>query len=445
MNAFGVRGFALISALFLFFHVADGAQALYSVNADWSGTQNPSGTWSYNYNDAVITEYQTFWWGQPGWGYNWLGDGGILKGPALSSGTDPFGNPVTPPHDWQSNDVVLHALSIPYGGDTTFLNVKWASPASGRIDISGRAWDAQIASDRDVSWTLALNGETYAQRPSVRGLYRTNLEAQFEANLVGSHILTNVLVRQGDILEFRVVAQTYYGHFVGLELNIVPQQPFISSPVLSAAPYSLLSFSNLTSGGIYQLQRWVSWYWTNQPVTFTASDTFYTQLVAGVAVNSDYRLALSPVPSQAFAAAQVVNGFLVGATVTSAGSGYVTVPAVDIVGGGGSNATAVATITNGIVASLHITDAGIGYTNPPTIRIDPPPTASVPASSVNPLLRLDASGLEPSTSFQIQYQPDLNTPWANWPGSLLTPAQATQSQYLPMTNSSGFFRFQAVP
>ena len=82
---------------------------------------------------------------------------------------------------------------------------------------------------------------------------------------------------------------------------VVIEPPFIPNPVLGIAPMSFLSFSNLTVGGVYQLQQSVAWYWSNQPVSFTATNALYTQMVAGVAGSGDYRLALNPVPAQAFA------------------------------------------------------------------------------------------------------------------------------------------------
>ena len=141
---------------------------------------------------------------------------------------------------------------------------------------------------------------------------------------------------------------------------VVIGPPFIPNPVLGIAPMSFLTFSDLTVGGTYQMQRSVGWYWTNQPVSFTATDAIYTQMLAGVAGSGDYRLALNPVPAQAFATAQVVNGFVVGAAVTSGGSGYVTSPAISIVGGGGAGATAVSHISGGVVTGISITEAGIG-------------------------------------------------------------------------------------
>ena len=160
----------------------------YDLNADWSNTQNPNGVWSYNYNSSPIGNFQTFWWGQPGWGDWWIGEASILKG-SQPTGTDPWGSPVGPAHDWQTNDVMLAAMSVPYGGETTFVNAKWTSPATGVIDISGRAWDAAIFPDRNVTWQLLVNGKMLAQRVSMRGLNRNDKGAPLSANLTGKRML----------------------------------------------------------------------------------------------------------------------------------------------------------------------------------------------------------------------------------------------------------------
>ena len=225
---------------------------------------------------------------------------------------------------------------------------------------------------------------------------------------------------------------------------VVIDPPFIPTPVLNIAPMSFLAFSNLTMGGVYQLQQSVGWYWSNQPIRFTVTNAVYTETVAGVAGSGDYRLALDPVPAQAFATAVVDYGFVVHATVTSGGSGYVASPAVTIVGGGGTNATAAAHITGGVVTSITITDAGIGYTNTPTIRIAPPPAAAV-SPTVLPMMRMDAARLAPYDNYQIQFKPDLGNAWGNWNGGLFTPTGVTDSQYLFVTNGVGFFRLQYVP
>jgi hypothetical protein len=225
---------------------------------------------------------------------------------------------------------------------------------------------------------------------------------------------------------------------------VVVDPPFISKPVLGITPMSFLSFTNLTVGGVYQLQRWSTWYWTNQPLSFTATNPLYTQMFAGVVSTGDYRLALNPVPSQAFATPEVINGFVVGATLTAGGSGYVTSPAVTIVGGGGTNATAVSHISGGVVTSISITDAGIGYTNTPTVRIAPPPAAAL-FPSVEPVMRVDSANLAPYENYQIQFTPFLGGPWTDWNGGLFYPTGVTNSQYLFITNDIGFFRMKHEP
>jgi hypothetical protein len=78
-------------------------------------------------------------------------------------------------------------------------------------------------------------------------------------------------------------------------------------------------------------------------------------------------------PRIATATAQVVNGFVVGATITDGGYGYVENPTVTITGGGGTGAKASATQFNGAVTSITINNSGSGYTSTPTITIAPPP------------------------------------------------------------------------
>ncbi len=85
----------------------------------------------------------------------------------------------------------------------------------------------------------------------------------------------------------------------------------------------------------------------------------------------------------------MVNGFVVGATLTDKGSGYTNAPSVTIIGGGGSGATAIASINqlNGEVTSITIQNTGSGYTGPTTITIASPPfpprTATGTSSLVN--------------------------------------------------------------
>ena len=193
----------------------------YNLSADWSNDTNPNGVWSYNLNNEPLAKLQTYWWGQAGWGGGPLGDGCIIKGSPPREGTkDPTGRLQARAHDWRDGDVMMHSLSGPYGGDTRFVSACWTSPADGKIDISGRAWDGFIFPEREIGWSLIVNGQTIAQRSAVRGICRTDKAAKFSANVVRHHSLTGIPIRKGEVVEFRVATVTTYGHFVGIEEQI---------------------------------------------------------------------------------------------------------------------------------------------------------------------------------------------------------------------------------
>lgn len=221
---------------------------------------------------------------------------------------------------------------------------------------------------------------------------------------------------------------------------VVVDPPFIPNPVLGVAPVSLLNFSNLIAGDSYQLQQFNSWYWTNLPVSFTATNSVYQSLLPP----AEYRLALNPPPTQAFATPEVVNGFVVGTTVTAGGSGYVTAPVVNIVGDVGSNAIAVADISGGAVTNVSIEDPGAGYTNLVTVEIAPPPTTAL-YPTIFPVIQVNSSGLAPYDNYQLEYKPEIGAPWQNWSVGLLSSTNAFGSQYIVPTNSAGFFRLEYVP
>ena len=90
-------------------------------------------------------------------------------------------------------------------------------------------------------------------------------------------------------------------------------------------------------------------------------------------------------PRRARATANLVNGFVVGATITDTGCGYLTPPLVLIQGGGGNGATATAVLEQGKVIAININNAGCCYTNVPVIEIASPPfvpTLSIAVSKV---------------------------------------------------------------
>jgi len=300
---------------------------------------------------------------------------------------------------------------------------------SGPIPARPATGTATLANGFVIGVNLTDGGYGYTNTPRVQIIGGGGSGAQAVA------VVSNGVVVAVNVLN------AGYGYTSVPVVAITP--PFIPAPSLGCAAMTLLSFGDLTVGGSYQLQRQQAWYWTNQGASFTTSDSTHTQMVAG-AGGGNYRLVLTPAPSQAFATAQMVNGFVVGAAITSGGSGYVTAPAVAIIGGGGSNATAVAGLSGGAVVQIAITSAGIGYTNTPTLRIAAPPAASLSPDLI-PVIRVDAAGLTPYENYQVQFKPALEAAWENWNGGLFSPTGVTSSQYLYISNNVGFFRLQYAP
>jgi hypothetical protein len=224
---------------------------------------------------------------------------------------------------------------------------------------------------------------------------------------------------------------------------IVIAPPFVAQPGVAIGTAALLSFAKLAVGTNYQLQLYSNNTWSNLGGAFTAASSTFTQYVSGTAGANGYRLASSPVPTQAYATAQIFNGFVVGATVTSGGSGYGSNVVVSIVGGGGADATAIATVSGGAVTGLTITDAGIGYTNTPSIIIAPPPVNAL-WPMVSQAMALDLSSLAPYDNYQLEFTPVLGGAWSNF-GVPFTPTATFNTQYVNASGNAGFFRVRYVP
>lgn len=95
---------------------------------------------------------------------------------------------------------------------------------------------------------------------------------------------------------------------------------------------------------------------------FTGAGQFKFALVTSTNLNAT-----------ASATATVSGGFVTLVTPDDPGSGYLSPPAVTIVGGSGSGATATANLSGGEVVSYTVTSLGSGYTGTPTVVVDPPP------------------------------------------------------------------------
>jgi len=176
---------------------------------------------------------------------------------------------------------------------------------------------------------------------------------------------------------------------------------------------------------------------------------FYNRALSSNEVQELYAYESAPsapcVPYPATATATVVNGFVVGATVTDGGCGYTNTPVVLFVGGGGTGAMGTAVVSNGVVVGITVTSAGGGYTNAPVVDIY---SSLVPASQIGLIQAVipTFSGLTSGLTYQLQVSTDLNT-WNNAGSSFVaTNASMVYPLYFGVTNwNELYFRLQAAP
>ena len=323
--------------------------------------------------------------------------------------------------------IAVDGLDGAYG--TLVLDLTFVPNGSG---ITATA-TATLLNDFVVGATITDGGFGYTNTPAVRIIGGGGSGAQAVAVVSNGVVVAVNVLEAGD------------GYTNAPAIVIAP--PFIPRPTMDIAPMSLLTFTDLTLGTNYQLQFFSGSTWSNIGAAFTAAGPTFTQYVSGTASANSHRLAATPIPSQAYATAQVVNGFVVGATVTNGGSGYGSEVVVTILSnGGGSNAAAVATVSGGTVTGITITSAGTGYTNAPTIIIAPPQGSALLYlwPMVAQAMELDLRSLSPYDNYQVQFAPVANGGWNNL-GAPFTPTAITSTQYINVDGNAGFFRAMYVP
>ena len=323
----------------------------------------------------------------------------------------------------QPSDAGNYTVVVGAGGPTV-------TSAVARLDVIHRATATPIVNFGFVVGGTVLGG----------GFGYTNTPLVHIVGGGGSGAVATAIVSNGVVTGIRMLNAGF--DYISTPLMII-QPPFIPNPSLAVSPMTELTSAELAQGGNYQLQRKMVWFWTNEMPSFQATSSSITQLVAGIAGTATYRLVLSPTPSQAFATPEMVHGFVVGVTINAGGSGYVTTPRVVIYGGGGTNATAMASLTGGVVTGIAITSAGIGYTSAPSIRIDPPPAASVTPQQTQ-VLRLKSANLSPYDTYRFEATPAVGSPWQAI-GSAVVPTESTNTTDVTVTNSAGFLRLKYVP
>ncbi|MCX6926466.1 MAG: immunoglobulin domain-containing protein, partial [Verrucomicrobia bacterium] len=157
----------------------------------------------------------------------------------------------------------------------------------------GATATAYLVNDFVVGASITDGGYGYTNTPTVRIIGGGGIGAQAVA------VVSNGVVIAINILD------AGFGYTSTPDIYIAP--PFIPPPTMGIEAISLLSFTNLVVGTNYQLQYYNDHAWSNLGAGFTAASSTFTQYVSGAADANRYRLASAPVPSQAYATAQVME------------------------------------------------------------------------------------------------------------------------------------------
>ena len=183
-----------------------------------------------------------------------------------------------------------------------------------------------------------------------------------------------------------ITVETTGSGYTSTPLVVIAPPPLSEAPVLESVRLRLMS--TLTIQGLVNSTNWILYAdelapknWRVLTNMVVASSPYVFVDASAPWVQRFYQVKSGPGPKPqrtATAVAQVVNGFVVGVTVTDGGSGYPVGPLVAISGGGGNGASARATMSGGAVVAITVETTGSGYTSTPLVVIAPPPLSEAP-------------------------------------------------------------------
>ena len=395
----------------------------FSTVAGWATPSNQNVTINYNQKTlATGTYYQQFGSLQVNLspasavnsGAQWQVDGGV----------------------WQNNGTVVAGLTL--GSHTVSFSVApgWGTPGSQVVTVNANqttiASASYLAPHPATAMAIVTNGFVVSVALSDGGIGYTNTPLVYLLGGGGTGAHALAVVSNGYVTGFTIIDP---GHGYTNVPVVAINPPYQLSLGIESA--TAIGFTNLQIGTNYQLQMSQSGVWANFGAPFVAVAGNYTQYFDSAISGPLYQLMALPIPYAATATPILSFGFLVAVAVNDGGSGYVTIPGVQITGGGGSEAQATATLSNGVVTAVNVSNPGIGYSSSPTIQIDPPPIPSLQAIATK-VVRLDFRGLTPGLGYQLQSAPDL-IGWTNF-GTVFSAADYTNSQYLNFDSNSRYLR-----
>ena len=198
------------------------ATQVYDLNADWSVTENPNGTWSYREGETLLTSDPLPWVGaayDPG--------APVIQWPPQVPAMEKVAGEVSIYGATYSLSVYLGVLEsddilvVPGANG----NILWTAPVSGTIDISGSAWvpDSFVFCSLEPEplafWSLAHNGNPFSSGGVSSSLCFSfeprNFPDEFILGSGGATALQNISVASGD-----QIVLSFSGSPVGVNLTI---------------------------------------------------------------------------------------------------------------------------------------------------------------------------------------------------------------------------------
>lgn len=237
--------------------------------------------------------------------------------------------------------------------------------------ISLLAFNLQVSAQGQwVEWPVAQGGNGHSYLPVIVSNPLTWDQAAREAVRQGGYLATLTTIEENEFV-FNLInfPQYWWAGEIGPLLGGY-QPPGSSEPAggwtwVTGEPWTLVNWANgqpdnatVPEDGLH---FWRGSRWNDCPTNLQA---YYSYVVERYPPCT---------PHKAKATAQLVNGFLVGATLTDSGCGYTNAPIVLVQGGGGTGATARAIVSDGKVTGIQIVNAGCCYTSAPRIVISAPP------------------------------------------------------------------------
>jgi hypothetical protein len=227
----------------------------------------------------------------------------------------------------------------------------------------------------------------------------------------------------------------------GLGYTVAPtvwiEPPLLPIPELAVVRGTRLQFDGLNVGASYRMQS-ETFGWQDVGDAFVADSVsvgFHAQ------TERPHRLVRLPAPQTATGTLTVVNGFVVGVTVTEPGSGYSQVPQVFVEDAVGRGARVVATVQAGRVTGATVEASGKGYTAGAVVRFGSPPVAALIPTEI-PELRIQYSNVSTNLPYQLRVgsAPDALEPAAE----VFMPSSRTGVLYRDMNQDHELFQLRYV-